>query len=116
MKTKNKIKLIWKDIAGWFLLLGMWFKNLWFVFISSNSKIRIFEGWLHWWFAKRYADKRYRISRINKYCGGKRHYVLPSGDYSLIVLSSLELRLFKKKGYYKTDIKKILELAYYVTK
>lgn len=97
-------------------MIWTWIRNFAFVFLTTKSKIRIFEGYGHYWFAKKYADKRYRISRINKYCGGKRHYVLPAGDYSLAVVNQYEIRLLKKKGYYKgLDIYKILQIAYYVT-
>jgi hypothetical protein len=114
---KNKFFRIWQWISGESILIWMWWRNLWVVFISSKSRIRIFEGWLHWWFAQKYANKRYRISRINKYCGGKRHYVIPAGEYSLIVVNHEEILNLKKKGYYKSlDIYKILKLAYYVTK
>lgn len=117
IQIKNKLRLAWQKTAGFFSMIGLWLKNFYYVFLSDNSRIRVFEGWHHWWFAKRYADKRYKISQINKYCGGKRHYVLPAGDYALAVVSSLEIQNLKKRGFYKgLDIKKILEQAYYVTK
>ncbi len=112
----NKLRRGWQWIAGQAILIGHWFRNLAVVFLSTNSKLRIFEGYGHFWFAKVYADRRYRMSRINKYCGGKRHYVLPAGDYSLAVVSQYEIQVLKKKGYYKgLDINKILKIAYYVT-
>jgi hypothetical protein len=116
MKLKNKLRLAWQWVAGQSLLIWHWIKNFFFVYLTTKSKVRIFEGYGHYWFAKIYADRRYRMSRINKYCGGKRHYVLPSGDYSLAVVNQYEIQNLKKRGYYKgLDINKILKIAYYVT-
>jgi hypothetical protein len=98
-------------------MIWHWIRNIFFVYFTTKSRIRIFQGYGHYWFAKKYADRRTRISRINKYAGGKRHYVLPAGDYSLAVISRLEINFLKKKGYYKgMDILKVLENAYYITK
>ena len=114
---KSKIIRTYKAVAGELSLWWLWVRNLFFVFLTTKSKPRVFEGYGHYWFAKKYADRRYKISQINKYCGGKRHYVLPSGDYSLIVLNSLEIQALKKKGIFKKslDINKVLKTAYYVT-
>lgn len=115
-QLKNKLRLAWQWLAGETLMIWHWIKNLCFVYMTSKSRFRVFEGYGHWWFAKIYADRRTKISRINKYCGGKMHYVLPAGDYALAVVSSLEIQLLKKKGFYKGwDIVKILQNAYYVT-
>jgi hypothetical protein len=114
---KNKLIRAYKSAVGEISLWWLWIKNIFFVFLTTKSKARIFEGYGHYWFAKKYADRRYKISQINKYCGGKRHYVLPAGDYSLIVLNSLEIQDLKKKGVFNKhlDINKVLKNAYYVT-
>jgi len=115
---KKTLNRIYKTVAGEVALWWLWFRNLFFVFGTTKSKVRIFEGYGHYWFAKKYADRRAKISQINKYCGGKRHYVLPAGDYSLIVLNSLEIQELKKKGIFNKslNINKVLKNAYYVTK
>lgn len=116
MNIKNKLHRAWQSVKGEFALIWMWIKNICFIYLTTKSQFRIFEGYGHWWFAKVYADRRTRISRINKYCGGKLHYVLPAGEYALSVSCSTEIQLLKKKGFYKGwDIRKILEHAYYVS-
>jgi hypothetical protein len=113
---KNKLRLVWQWIAGQSIMVWHWIKNFCFVFLTTKSNFRIFEGYGHYWFAKIYANRRYKMSQINKYCGGKRHYVLPAGDYSLAVVSNLEIQNLKKQGFYKGwDILMILKNAYYVT-
>ena len=115
-KTKNRLRLAWQWIAGQAIMIWHWIKNLCFVFLTTKSQVRIFEGYMHWWFSRIYADRRTKISRINKYCGGKMHYVLPAGDYALVVINSSEIQFLKKKGWYKGwNIKDILEHAYYVS-
>mgnify|MGYP007071637681 CR=1 FL=1 len=114
---KNKLRLAWQWLAGEYLMIWHWIKNLFFVFLTTQSKPHIFEGYGHYWFAKKYADRRTKISRINKYCGGKWHYVIPAGNYSLIVLSCNEIRNAKARGMFnkRMSIEKILKSAYYVS-
>jgi hypothetical protein len=113
---KNKIRIYYQWLTGQLSMIWLWIRNLFFVFLTTKSQVRIFEGYGHWWFARKYADKRYNISQKNKVCGGKRHYVLPAGDYSLAVVNQYEIQNLKKKGFYKgLDILKILKIAYYVT-
>ena len=115
---KNKIIRAYKSAAGEVAMWWMWVRNIFFVFLTTKSKVRIFEGYGHYWFAQKYADRRAKISQINKYCGGKRHYVLPVGEYSLGVFNSLELQDLRRRQIIKKnfDINKVLKTAYYVTK
>ena len=116
MKIKNTFRRAWQWLAGEAQLIWLWICNLCFIFLTTKSKVRILEGYGHFWLAKVYADRRYKMSRINKYCGGKRHYVLPVGEYSLVVINQYEIQNFKKRGFFKgLDINKILKMAYYVT-
>ena len=117
-KTKNKLRLAWQWIAGESLMIWHWIKNLFFVFLTTKSQVRVFEGYMHWWFARKYADRRYNISKVNKYAGGKRHYVLPWGDYSLIVLNNLEISDLKARRIIpkSVNINLILKQAYYITR
>jgi hypothetical protein len=112
-----KLKLAYKTVAGELAMWWMWIKNICFVFLTTKSKLKTFTGYGHWWLAKKYADRRYKMSQVNKYCGGKRHYVLPAGDYSLLVLNSLELQHLKKLKIIKATytINDVLKNAYYVT-
>jgi hypothetical protein len=115
---KNKIIRIYKAVAGELAMWWMWIKNLFFVFATTKSQAKVFQGYGHWWFARKYADKRTEISKINTYCGGKHHYVLPVGEYSLAVFNSLELDDLRRKGLIKRSftIDKVLKSAYYVAK
>jgi hypothetical protein len=127
MKTKFK-KLFaqiqkWTTIKVLFIFLyikytGVWFANFWYVFISPTSKPRIFKGFFHWWLAKTYADKRAKLTQVNKLCGGKRHYVLPYSNEGLLVINRLELINGKERGLLNKNlnINKILTNAYYITK
>jgi len=116
-----KNKLLMKKIKEFIIvesaMIWNWIKNFYFVFISSQSKIRVFEGYGHWWLAKKYADKRFNISKINKYAGGKRQYVLPYGSVSLIVVNRLEITSLKARGIFNKslNINSILKHAYYIT-
>jgi hypothetical protein len=105
-------------IKGEILMLWRWINNLCFVYLTSQSRVRVFEGYGHWYLAKKYADKRTALTKVNKICGGKRHYVLPIGDISLIVLNRTELNNLKSKGYLKMslNIDKIFKNAYYISK
>lgn len=115
---RNKLRQVRQWIAGQSLMIWHWFKNLCFVFLTTKSKVRIFQGYGHWWFAKKYADRRAKMSRVNKVCGGKRHFVLPWGDYSLIVMNRLEINNLKSRGIINKnlDVNKIFKQAYYLTK
>ncbi len=115
---KNKLNRIFKSVAGEVTLWWMWIKNIVFVFATTKSQVHIFQGYGHWWFARRYADKRAKISQINMYCGAKRHYVLPIGEYSLGVFSSDDLQALRRKNIIKKGFKidSVLKNSYYVTK
>jgi len=118
IQFKNYLYRIWQNIAGDIVMIWHWVKNLFFVFLTTKSTVRIFKGYGHWWFAKKYADKRADMSKVNKVCGGKRHFVLPWGDYSLIVLNKTELNALKSKGIInkKINVNEIFKQAYYLTK
>jgi hypothetical protein len=115
---KNKLRLSWQWIAGQSLMIWHWVKNLAFVYLTTKSTVRIFEGYGHWWFAKKYADRRAEMSKVNKVAGSKRHYVLPIGDYSLIVLNRLEINSLKSRHILQKSLQidTILKNAYYITK
>lgn len=126
MKTmSSKTKQLYIRAKQWLLgnilyfLLNLWgwIKNVFFTFIWFKSKPRVFSGWMHYKFSVWYADKRTRCSTVNKYCGGKIHYVLPYAELSLIVVSRGEIVFFRNKGYFNKnlDILKILKMAYYVS-
>ena len=69
---------------------------------------KIFYGWQHYKYAKKYAERRNNIDR-------KAYYVLPFGDETLLVANRIELQALKDKGVVKKDLnhKDFLEQAYY---
>jgi hypothetical protein len=94
------------------------FVNLYFVFLTQRSEARVFKGAWYRYFAVKYADKRSRISRVNKLCGGKRHYVIDFDDQSLLVINRNEVNRLKtrhkiSKSYNVLDV---FTNAYYITK
>jgi hypothetical protein len=99
-------------------LIVMYFSNLYFVFCTDKSEARIFSGWGYRWFAVRYADKRSDISRVNKLCGGKRHYAIEYDKKSLLVINRLEVNRLKQKNMLRKsyNVINVFENAYYVTK
>lgn len=115
---KNRLKRMWRAIAGEAKMIWLWIKNLCFVFLTTKSESRVFVGYGHYWFAKKYADKRTKISMLNKVAGGKRHYVIPVGNYELVVINRLELKYLQSKGVLsnRLNIVKLLENAYYISK
>jgi hypothetical protein len=121
-EVRNKSHHIWRSVYGtvflFFMRLWFFIGNMWFLVFATKSRYRIFTGWMHFWMAKYYADKRTRWSKVNKVCGGKRHYVLPWTNYGLIVINKLELVKLKKLGYFSKnlDIIKVLESSYYLSK
>lgn len=96
----------------------LWVANFYFVFISPTSKPRVFKGFGHWWLAKQYADRRSNLTKINKLCGGKRFFVLPYTQDSLIVVDRMEIITGKNRGIFNKslNIEKLLKNAYYITK
>jgi len=96
----------------------IWIANFYFVFISPTSKPRVFIGFGHWWLAKKYADRRSNLTKVNKLCGGKRYFVLPYSRDSLIVVDRVEIIFGKNKGIFNRNlnIEKLLKQAYYITK
>lgn len=117
---KNKLKRAWQWLAGnlqlFFLNLWGWIRNVFFTFIWFKSINRIFYGWMHYKLAVIYANKRTKVSAVNKYCGGKIHYVLPFGEFGLIVVNRLEIKHFQDRGIFqKFNIDGLLKNAYYVS-
>lgn len=95
-----------------------WINNICFVYATTKSEIRVFSGYGHFWLAKKYADRRTEMSKANKVCGGKRHVVLPAGQYSLIVLNHLEINVLKSKGVIPKswNVNELFKNAYYLSK
>jgi len=117
LQISNWFKTCWLNIKEFFQFIALWFIGMWNVFISTKDKMRVFEGWGHFWMAQKYADIRTKRSAKNKYAGRKMHYVLPAGEASLIVVNSLELQNLKARGAFsKTfNIAMVLKHAYYIS-
>lgn len=110
----SRLLRVWKVLS----LPAMWISNVYFVFIASKSHAKVFEGWGYRWLAVKYANKRSKLSKVNEYCGGKRHYAIEFDSSSLIVINKLEMNKLKSrriisKNYNVLDVFKD---AYYVTK
>lgn len=116
----NKIKSIPRTIKNGFLSLPLilFFRNLHFVFFSQKSEAKAFSGWGYRWFAKKYADKRSEISKVNKLCGGKRHYVIPYDTGMMIVINRLEVNRLKQKNMIRKsyNVLDMFENAFYITR
>ena len=117
IKLINNIILFFRQLKSYVSMFLLWFKNLYFVYCTDKSEARVFTGWGYRDLAVKYADKRSEISRVNKVCGGKRHFVLTYDNDSLIVLNRIEMINLKKKRFLKKDynIVNTLENAFYVT-
>lgn len=115
---KKRIRRIYVAIVSELEMWLMWIKNLYFAFFTSKSRPRIFVGYNHFWFAKKYADRRTKMSSYNEVAGRKRHFVLPADDYSLVVINRLELNDLKARGKVsnKMNIEYLLKNAYYISK
>lgn len=96
----------------------LWIANFYFVFISPTSKPRVFKGFGHWWLAIQYANRRSNLTKANKLCGGKRYFVLPYTQDSLIVVDRVEIIEGRNRGVLNKNlnIEKLLKMAYYITK
>ena len=94
-----------------------WFRNIYIVFLTDKSEPKIFKGYGYRWFAVRYANKRSDISKVNKYCGGKRHYVLSYDKNALIVVNRGEMLNLRKKRFIRKDYNIVdsLENAFFIT-
>lgn len=85
--------------------------------IRNTQKSRVFYGYWHYHFAKKYADKRCKAYPTNLNQRGKTQGIFAAGPETLIVISQLELRLIKKRNlinhpkWYKKIFKKE---AYYI--
>lgn len=116
-RAKSYFQSFKKDAKVFYYNIRHWFINLYYVYLSNKMGFVMFTGYGHWYFAKKYADKRARLSRANKYCGGKRFYVLPIGQYALFVVDRIEVDILQSKGLLKKSINIIhlLKNSYYVT-
>jgi hypothetical protein len=118
VKVNKLLFTFWKKVnKKWYGLPLIWLNNVWMLFLTDRSEIRVFTGWGHYWFAKRYADKRCRLTKVNKVAGGKRHFVLPAGTESLIVVNRMEIMSLKDRRIIdkKVNIDYLLKNAYYIT-
>ena len=99
-KIKNWLTINYSRIAG--------FMSGWWAVIAPDLRPRIFYGYSHYKWAKKYATRRHKADN-------KTYYVLPMGRESLIVVNSLELDFYQRTGAInrQIDIKQILESAYF---
>ncbi len=75
------------------------FVNTWRFLFAPITRPTFFHGYTHYYFAKKFAEKRTR--RYKGYDqNGKVHAVFPFNDIDLVVLNKIELKALKKR--YKT--------------
>ena len=118
LRCKQQVQIF--AIITWEIIkyTSLWVANFYFVFISPTSKPRVFKGFGHWWLATKYADRRSKLTKVNKLCSGKRYFVLPYTQDSLIVVDRVEIITGKNRGIFNRslNIEKLLKQAYYITK
>lgn len=102
------VAIFFVDIYGWILSVLILFK--------STRKVRSFRGFAHFWFAKRYCNKRKRKS-ISKRRGDMNQCILPVGDLILFVCSQRELKRFQNKGFinHEAGYSKYFKKSYFNT-
>ena len=94
----NSLKRKVFRIAGWINSIGST--------TTPELMVKVFYGYGHYKYAKKYADRRHEAD-------GKTYYVLPYGTESLIVVNRLELQgMFRAK----VDIAQKLKHAYYIAR
>lgn len=112
-----KIKLFFSRFVNWYVNIKLWFQNLYFVFCTDKSQAYVFAGYGYRYFAVKYADKRSEISKVNKLCGGKRHYVITYDTDMLIVVNKIEVEMLKRKRllHKSYNVLDVFKNAFYVT-
>jgi len=81
------------------------------LYIAAPSlRMRAFYGYGHWKFAIKYAHLRNEAD-------GKRYYIIPLGDETLVVANRIEIQKAKDKGWVKKSINcnDLYQYAYYMT-
>lgn len=96
-KIVRFIGFIYGHVTRFFIDLGGWFRSVW-ILTRKPVKVRMFFGFSHFWFAKRYANKRKRKSKSTRK-SDMNQCVLPAGELRLLVLSQRELKRLQTKGY-----------------
>ncbi len=104
-KTINQIKKatrwIWKYLQLlWIFIIdiGGMFRSIWILQFHKIHLPAIFKGHFHFYFAKRYATKRYENWENSWDQLGRQQGILPFRETDLIVCSPLELKMYQKKG------------------
>jgi hypothetical protein len=86
-------------------------------FLTGIRKPRIFRGYCSYWYARRYADRRFKLWKNHWDQAGKQQGVFPYTDITLIVCSKSELKYFNKKSMIRNKMnpRKLIKKAYYTT-
>ena len=117
MVMSIKVRLLYYKIRNKASAIKLFCKNIYDVFFTAKSEARMFTGPFSKWLAVRYADKRAKISAVNKLCGGKRHYVVHYGADRLFVINKSEMNILKRKHIFRKNynVLDVLENAFYIT-
>jgi hypothetical protein len=92
-------------------------ESAYYLYLGGIKIPRVFRGYFHFWFAKKYADKRHDNWKACWDQSGKRQGILPYTDTTLIVCSAGELKRMGKRKLLKARInpRKAIHKAYYTT-
>ena len=95
-----------------------WVHSLWVYCFRDIARPGVFYGFNSYYWASKYATKRFHHWHPEWDQSGRQQGVFPLGDIKLIVCSKMELNIFKKKGLVSKKMKprKAIRRSYYTTK
>lgn len=88
-----------------------------FILIGRTKKPQVFYGYAHFYFAKKYAQKRYFFFKGDDKLG-RRQCVFPYQEDRLVVFSPLDVKYLQKRGLISRErnYTKYVKQSYYKTK
>jgi len=116
-RAVTKVKLILQLIKVFIIDSFGLIKSVLIIIFRSIEKPAIFNGFHSYYFACKYADKRFKNWKSKWDQMGKKQAVLPFTETSLLVCSKMELKFFKKRKLINPNInpKKVIKKSYYET-
>lgn len=121
MKNTNlwtRLKLRIQLIGYFFVDTFGWVKSVWIYTFRSIERPGIFYGYCSYYWASKYAEKRFNGWHPEWDQAGRQQGTFPIGDIKLLVCSKLELEIYKKKHLVNKNLKprKAIRKSYYTTK
>ena len=95
-----------------------WIRSLWIYCFQSIEHPGVFQGFGSYYWALKYAEKRFSKWHPEWDQAGRQQGTFPLGEIKLLVCSKMELEIFKKKGLVSKNMKprKAIKKSYYTTK